>query len=89
MAKQNAAKLAAMQNDAASLDADREKRLAALAEREREDRERDDAERMRKGKGMSGGGRADFVGEMYNKVQDRGLGERVGRSRGGLVRDEL
>ncbi|KAI2634938.1 Pre-mRNA splicing factor-domain-containing protein [Hypomontagnella submonticulosa] len=49
-AEERARKLAAMQEAASELDQDREKRLAALAEKERLDREADDKARERSGK---------------------------------------
>jgi nitric oxide reductase activation protein len=78
-------KLAEMQQDASALDQDREKRLAAIAEQERLAREADDKSRANSSKY---GDRADFVTGMQRKVGDMGLGDRIGRSRMGLQRDE-
>jgi hypothetical protein len=78
-----AAKLAAMQAAATELDLDREKRLAALAERERAEKEADERQRA-----LRGGDRAGFVQGMHQKVGERSLGERIGRGRQGLVRDQ-
>ncbi|KAI1645868.1 Pre-mRNA splicing factor-domain-containing protein [Daldinia loculata] len=49
-AEERARKLAAMQEAASELDQDREKRLAALAEKERQEREADDKAREKSGK---------------------------------------
>ncbi|KIX95354.1 uncharacterized protein Z520_08871 [Fonsecaea multimorphosa CBS 102226] len=72
-----AARLAAMQHDAADLDHQREQRLAGIAERERAERDRDDAARTRTAKH---GGRADFVNSYHKRAGDMTLGERMGRN---------
>lgn len=79
------AKLAAMQQDASTLDADREKRLAALAEKETADREAEDASRARSAKY---GDKGDFIQGIQRKAGDMSLGDRIGRGRGGLLKAE-
>ncbi|KIW67559.1 hypothetical protein PV04_06803 [Phialophora macrospora] len=76
-ARDREARLAAMQQDASQLHDERERRLAAIAERERADRERDDAARAKNAKY---GGRADFVNSFHKKAGDLTLGERIGRN---------
>jgi hypothetical protein len=76
-------KLAAMQRDASSLDADREKRLAALAEQEKADREAEDESRAKRG-----GDRGHFINGLHRKAGDMGLADRIGRGRQGLRRDD-
>lgn len=71
-----------MQSNATELDADRAKRLAALAEREKAEAEREEAARRRNGKM---GGRAEFIGAANRKAAELDLGERVSRGRQGLV----
>lgn len=78
-------KLAAMQQDATSLDQDREKRLAALAEQEKMDRDADERARTKSSKYSD---RADFVSGMHMKVGSMGLADRIGRGRQGLQRDD-
>ncbi|RDW77643.1 hypothetical protein BP6252_05696 [Coleophoma cylindrospora] len=78
-------KLAAMQQDASSLDLDREKRLAALAEREKADREAEDKARAKSSKY---GDKGDFVNGLHRKAGDMGLADRIGRGRQGLQRDD-
>lgn len=78
---ERAAKLAAMQADASTLDLDREKRLAAIAERDRADREADDLSRTKKARY---GDRADFITNIHRKAGDMGLAERIGRTKQGL-----
>ncbi|KAI1379965.1 Pre-mRNA splicing factor-domain-containing protein [Hypoxylon crocopeplum] len=63
-AEERARKLAAMQEDASNLDQDREKRLAALAEKERLAREADDKARERSGKY----GEREFVNGLRRQV---------------------
>jgi hypothetical protein len=72
-----AAKLAAMQQDASELDQQRERRLADIAERDRQQKERDDAARA---KNSRYGGRADFVNNFHKKAGDMTLGQRMGRT---------
>ncbi|CCX10823.1 Similar to Pre-mRNA-splicing factor CWC25; acc. no. Q4IRI9 [Pyronema omphalodes CBS 100304] len=79
---ERARKLAEMQSNATELDADRAKRLAALAEREKAEAEREEAARRRNGKM---GGRAEFIGAANRKAAELDLGERVSRGRQGLV----
>jgi hypothetical protein len=78
-------KLAAMQQDASSLDLDREKRLVALAEQEKAAREAEDQARAKSSKY---GDRADFVNGMHRKAGDMGLADRIGRGRHGLQKED-
>ncbi|PBP24431.1 pre-mRNA-splicing factor Cwc25 [Diplocarpon rosae] len=78
-------KLDAMQQDATSLDADREKRLAALAEQERAQYEAEDKARARSSKY---GDKGDFISGLHKKAGNMGLADRIGRGRQGLQRDE-
>ena len=80
-----AAKLAAMQGNASELEQDREKRLAAMAEREKGDHEKDEAARARSAKF---GGKGDFVTGLNRKAVDLGIGDRIRRGKGGLEREE-
>lgn len=80
-----AAKLAAMQAAASTLDTDRQTRLAALARRELADREADEAARARSAKV---GARGEFVDALNRRAGDLGLGERIRRGRGGLEKGE-
>ena len=79
--EERARKLAAMQSAASELDVDRVKRLAALEEREKAAREADDRGRER-------GGDRGFVNGLHRQAGKLDLGERMGRGRQGLVRDE-
>lgn len=72
-----AAKLAAMQQDASELDQQRTRRLAEIAERDKQQKERDDAARA---KNARYGGRADFVNNFHKKAGDMSLGQRMGRT---------
>ena len=76
-------KLAAMQQDASSLDLDRERRLAALAEQDKVAREADDKARA---KSSNYGGKGDFVNALQRKAGEMALGDRIGRGRQGLVK---
>ena len=78
-------KLAAMQQDASTLDEDREKRLAVLAEKEKADREAEDASRA---KSARYGDKGDFTMGLNRKAGELDLGERIGRGRRGLVKDD-
>ncbi|KAF4977676.1 hypothetical protein FZEAL_5841 [Fusarium zealandicum] len=73
-------KLAAMQSAASELDDVREKRLAALEERERSLREADDKARER-------GGR-NFVNRLHQQAGEKGLGDRMGGGRRGFQKDD-
>lgn len=75
-----------MQQDASALDEDREKRLAALAEREEAAR---DAEDNARAKSSKYGDKGDFVNGLHRKAGDMGLADRIGRGRQGLQRDDL
>lgn len=79
---ERARKLAAMQSNASSLDADRVKRLALLDEKEKADAAAEGEARMRNNKY---GGRAQFLNQAHRQAGEMDLGERVGRSRQGLV----
>jgi hypothetical protein len=72
-----AAKLAAMQQDAASLDQQRIERLADIDARDKADAVKDDAARARNAKY---GGRATFVNDFHKKAGDLNLSERMGRA---------
>lgn len=78
-------KLAAMQQDATSLDLDREKRLAALAEQEKATHEAEDKARARSSKY---GDKGDFINGLHKKAGNMGLADRIGRGRQGLQKDE-
>lgn len=78
-------KLAAMQQDASSLDLDREQRLAALAEREKADREAEDQARAKSSKY---GPKGDFINGLHRKAGDMGLADRIGRGRQGLQKED-
>ena len=80
-----AAKLAAMQQDATSLDAQRQKRLQHLAERDQRTAEQE--EKARAHNARYSGGRADFVNEYHKRAGDLSLSERMGRQRQ-MERDE-
>jgi Pre-mRNA splicing factor/N-terminal domain of CBF1 interacting co-repressor CIR len=81
-----AVKLAAMQQAASEIDQDRERRLAAIAAKDKETAERDDASRARNAKM---GGRADFVNGLNRKViGEMDLGERMGRGKSGMEREQ-
>ncbi|KAI5849803.1 Pre-mRNA splicing factor-domain-containing protein [Tricharina praecox] len=79
---ERARKLAAMQSNASSLDADRAKRLALLAEKEKAAAAAEEDARMRNNKY---GGRAQFLNQAHRQAGEMDLGERVGRSRQGLI----
>jgi hypothetical protein len=64
------AALEAMLANADELESSRERRLAALAEKEKEEQEREDMERMRKKKL---GGRAAFMKDMHGRILDAGM----------------
>jgi len=78
-------KLAAMQQDASKLDDDRERRLAALAEKEKADREIEETARARSSKY---GTKGDFMHSVHRKAGDMSLGDRMGRSTRGYQRDD-
>lgn len=78
-------KLAAMQQDASSLDQDREKRLAALAEKEKAERDVEEAARAQSSKY---GTKGDFMHKVHRKAGDMSLGDRMGRSARGYQKDE-
>ncbi|KAL8890586.1 MAG: hypothetical protein Q9205_001328 [Flavoplaca limonia] len=79
-----AAKLAAMQTNATELDQDREKRIAAIAEKENEERKADAIARARSAKYD---GRGDFVSGLNRKAGDLDIGERMRRGRQALGRE--
>ncbi|KAK6536556.1 RNA-splicing factor [Arthrobotrys megalospora] len=74
-----AAKLAAMQADATDLDDARNRRLAALAERDRQEREQDDSTRRNNAKW---GGKGSFISNLNQHAGSLDLAERVRRSKG-------
>ena len=75
-----------MQQAATDLDQDREKRLAQIAARDKEDAENEALSRSRNAKY---GGRADFVNRLNKKVVDgMDLGERMNREKGGREREQ-
>ncbi|KAK2057960.1 hypothetical protein LY76DRAFT_593696 [Colletotrichum caudatum] len=82
--EERARKLAAMQAAASDLDTDRVRRLAALEEREKAARDADNQARERSSKY---GGR-EFVNGLHRKAGNMSLGERMGRGRQGLQRDD-
>ncbi|KAL8657851.1 MAG: hypothetical protein Q9226_001512 [Calogaya cf. arnoldii] len=79
-----AARLAAMQRNATELDQDREKRIAAIAEKENEERKADELARARSARY---GGRGDFVSGLNRKAGELDIGERMRRGRQGLGRE--
>lgn len=80
-----ARKLAEMQQAASELDKDREQRLTAIDEQERQAREDDD--KARKEAEKFGGDRK-FINGVRRQVDEMGLAERVGRGKRGLRADE-
>lgn len=83
VAEDRAAKLAAMQSGAASMEVERQQRLLALLEKEKADMEAEEQARA-KSKGMGS-----FLGQEQKKVFGGvgGLEDRLKRGRGGLVAD--
>ena len=79
-----ARRLAAMQSDASQLDADRERRLTAMALREKAEREAEDAARMESSRL---GGKGEFVSGLNRKAGDLNLADRIRRGRGGMARE--
>ncbi|KAL8845304.1 MAG: hypothetical protein Q9176_000474 [Flavoplaca citrina] len=77
-------RLAAMQTNATELDQDREKRIAAIAEKENEERKADAIARARSAKYD---GRGDFVSGLNRKAGDLDIGERMRRGRQALGRE--
>lgn len=73
-----------MQQDASELDQDRERRIAAIAQREAAEKEADEAARARSAKY---GGRGDFVHGLNRKAGDLGIGERMRRGKQGMGRE--
>lgn len=73
-----------MQQDASSLDTDREKRLAALAIQEQATR---DAEDKARAKSSKYGDRGDFIHGLNRKAGDMALADRIGRGRQGLQKE--
>ncbi|KAK6361597.1 RNA-splicing factor [Orbilia blumenaviensis] len=74
-----AAKLAAMQADATDLDEARNRRLAALAERDRQEKDQDDTARRNNAKW---GGKGSFITGLNQHAGNLDLAERVRRSKG-------
>ncbi|KAI4203424.1 MAG: hypothetical protein LQ346_001773 [Caloplaca aetnensis] len=79
-----AARLAAMQQDASELDRDRERRIAAITQRETAEKEADEAARARTAKY---GGRGNFVHGLNRKAGDLDIGERMRRGKQGMGRE--
>ncbi|KAI9888907.1 MAG: RNA-splicing factor [Vezdaea aestivalis] len=79
---ERAKKLAMMQQDAGQLDDDRERRLSALAARERADLAKEDVER----KGSSKYG-SQFITGVRRQAGELDMAERVRRGRGGMERE--
>lgn len=82
--EERARKLAAMQTAASDLDIDRERRLAELEAREKQEREADDKARQRDSKF---GGRT-FTNGLHQKASDISLADRIGRGRRGMQKVE-
>ncbi|KAI1002971.1 hypothetical protein K3495_g5229 [Podosphaera aphanis] len=78
-------KLEEMQQDASKLDADREKRLAALAKQEKLELEVEDKARTESSKY---GDKGKFVNILHHKAGSMGLAERINRGRQGLLKDD-
>ena len=81
---ERAAKLAAMQQAASDLDRDREKRLAAIADRDAAEREADEAARA---KSARYGGKGEFITRANRMAGGLDVAERIRRERGALTRD--
>jgi hypothetical protein len=77
---ERAAKLAAMQSSASELEDTRNRRLAELEARDKEEREKEDKRRQVKGDR--------FIGGLRRQAENVGLGDRIQRSRGGLERPQ-
>lgn len=73
-----------MQQDASSLDADRERRLAAVTKQEQEIREAEDDARLKSSKY---GDKGDFIHGLNRRAGDMALGDRIGRGRRGLQKE--
>lgn len=74
-----------MQQAATELDQDREKSLAAIAERERVEREKEEKTRAKSAKF---GGKGEFVQGLQRKAGEMDIGERMRRGRGALEKGE-
>jgi hypothetical protein len=85
METERAKKLADMQEAAAELDLNREKRLAALADKEKEEHMVEEEARMKSSKD---GSKGDFVNRLNRKAGDLDLAERVRRGKGGMQREQ-
>ena len=83
-ADHRAAKLAAMQQAASDLDQDREKRIAAIADRDQAEQEMEAAARE---KASKYGGKSSFVNGLHRKAGELDIGERMRRNRGDLEKD--
>ena len=79
-ADDRAAKLAAMQENASSLDRDRERRIAEIEEREKAEKSKDEAARAKSGNDR-------FVSGLYRKVGEMDMGDRMRRGRAGYERE--
>ena len=80
-ADERAAKLAAMQENASSLNTDRERRVAKLEEKEKAEKSKDEAARARSGNDR-------FVSGLYRKVGEMDMGDRMRRGRAGYEKGE-
>ena len=81
-AEERAAKLAAMQSDAAELDVSRTDRLKKIETQERRELEEDESARARSAR--YGGGKGQFVHGLNRQAGEIGMGERIRRGKGGL-----
>lgn len=80
-----AVKLAAMQTAASELHQDRQKRIAAVVEKEKAAAQREENDRMQTAKQ---GGRADFVNGLNRRAGDMTLGDRIGRGKAVMERSD-
>ena len=74
-----------MQTAASELNQDRQKRIAAVAEKEKAAAQREEDSRMQTAKY---GGRADFVNGLNRRAGDITLGDRIGRGKAAMERSE-
>ena len=79
-ADERAAKLAAMQENASSLDKDRERRIAELEKKEKVEKTRDETARAKSGNDR-------FVSGLYRKVGEMDMGDRMRRGRAGYEKE--
>jgi hypothetical protein len=74
-----------MQTAASELNQDRQKRIAAVAEKEKAAAQSEEDGRMQTAKY---GGRADFVNGLNRRAGDMTLGDRIGRGKAAMERSE-